>query len=297
MAPVNTYGPLYPHPTYSTIMSAATTSSDAFVTLTLGCSVKIIDFTVPSASLVQAAPDLKARCLEFLSDLLLEHSLLFSSAKLIAASGHIPSSSYNATLESSGCCTAIRSAISLIDNLVAIEFRDHSGPPSPALLLLMLPLAPPVSLILPSVLSFTTPPLSTTGFLLPPFYFKFWLAPLQTILVSPSPAADSPVWRLMFTSLILPSTLTILLLLPPLTKFFIASTPTNSLLLHRRWKWTLHGLLRTYINHHQPQQQIFCRCFCHFGIASTIAQQAIVESTCWRVGLNCCCGWVRGWVV
>jgi hypothetical protein len=83
-------------------------SSDAFVALTLGRSANAIELLVPPAPPIQSAPDLKARCFDFLlSDLLLQHCLLYSSAELIAAFGHIPSSSYNASLEAVGCCTSI----------------------------------------------------------------------------------------------------------------------------------------------------------------------------------------------
>ena len=88
-------------------MTALPASSDAFLCLTLGRSANAIDLLVPPAPPIHAATDLKARCFDFLSDLLLEHSLLYSSAELIAAFGHIPSSSYNASLEASDCCVAI----------------------------------------------------------------------------------------------------------------------------------------------------------------------------------------------
>ncbi len=128
MAPVTH---TYPHLSSSTLsMSAPPTSSasvassaPAFIPLTLGRSANAIDLLVPPAPAVHAASDLKARCFDFLSDLLVEHSLLFSSAELIAAFSHIPSSSYNATLEASGCCRSIRSAFFLVDILVALGFR------------------------------------------------------------------------------------------------------------------------------------------------------------------------------
>jgi hypothetical protein len=85
-----------------TSMSASSTSSSpmtAFTGLNLGRSANAIELLVPPAPAVHAAPDLKARCFDFLADLLLEHSALYSSAELIAAFGHIPGSSYNATLE------------------------------------------------------------------------------------------------------------------------------------------------------------------------------------------------------
>jgi hypothetical protein len=85
---------------------------------------------VPSAPPVQAASDLKARSFDFLSDFLIEHSSLFSTAELlIAAFKHIPGSSHNAALEAVSCCSSTRSAFFLIDNLVALGFRDHNGAP------------------------------------------------------------------------------------------------------------------------------------------------------------------------
>jgi hypothetical protein len=82
--------------TYAT-MSATTSSSTAFVSLTLGRSANAIELSVPPAPAVSAAGDLKARSFDFLADLLVSHSALYSSAELFAAfSGHIPTSSYNA---------------------------------------------------------------------------------------------------------------------------------------------------------------------------------------------------------
>jgi hypothetical protein len=76
-------------------MSAATTT---FTTLTLGRSAHAIELLVPTAPPIHTSSDLKARCFNYLADLLLEHSFLYSSAELIAAFSHIPGSTYNATL-------------------------------------------------------------------------------------------------------------------------------------------------------------------------------------------------------
>jgi hypothetical protein len=76
-------------PLFVTSMSAPPTLS-AFSILTLGRSVNAIKLFVPPAPAVHAAADLKARCFDFLANLLLEHSLLYSSAELIAAFSHIP---------------------------------------------------------------------------------------------------------------------------------------------------------------------------------------------------------------
>ena len=199
MAPIIDTYPQYP-PTYAN-MSAAPTSSAAFVCLTLGRSANAIDLLVPVAPPVHAAPDLKARCFDFLSDLLLEHSLLYSSAELIAAFGHIPSSSYNASLEATGCCTAVRSAFFLVTNLVALGFRDHNGDPITKAISADISTRPDGisyfafrSTVDPSAID---PRLSV-----PPFSLDFWLALPQTVNVFPTPRAndDAVVKRLTFTT-------------------------------------------------------------------------------------------------
>ena len=119
----------YPHVsrTYAN-MSPPPTSSTAFVALTLGRSANAIELSVPPAPAVSAAGDLKARSFDFLSDLLVSHSALYSSAELFAAfSGHIPTSSYNATLEANNICNDLRSLVFHVDNLVPLGFRDHLG--------------------------------------------------------------------------------------------------------------------------------------------------------------------------
>ena len=111
----------------TTSSSSAVGAVNAFTTLTLGRSANAIDLLVPTAPPVHAAADLKARCYDYLSDLLFEHSTLFSSAELIAAFGHIPGSSYNAALESATVCAAIHSAFFFVDNLVGLGFRKDDG--------------------------------------------------------------------------------------------------------------------------------------------------------------------------
>jgi hypothetical protein len=197
MTPIRHATPQYP-PT-SCIMSAATTSSDAFVALTLGRSANAIDLLVPSAPPVHAAPDLKARCFDFLSDLLVEHSLLFSSAELIAAFKHIPSSSYNATLEASSCCSDLRSAFFLVNNLVALGFRDHLGAP------ISISITPDAS-TRPSGISYfafrssVNPSTIDRRLSAPSFSFEFWLALPQTTLTPSDPPVDDVARRLNFTS-------------------------------------------------------------------------------------------------
>jgi hypothetical protein len=113
-------------------MSTTTSSnrSDAvFVTLSLGRSANAIDLLVPPAVAVNEPPDLKARCFDYLADLLLEHAKLYSSAELIAAFCHIPTSTYNASIESAIISTAVRSSFFHVDSLVGLGFRDHKGDP------------------------------------------------------------------------------------------------------------------------------------------------------------------------
>ena len=70
---------------------------------------------------------MKARAFDFLADKLLEHSLLFSCAELIAAFSHIPSNSYNSNLEAGTICNTIRSAFFRVDNLIGLSFRNSQG--------------------------------------------------------------------------------------------------------------------------------------------------------------------------
>ena len=175
--------------TYTTMSVAPTSTASAFVSLALGRSSNAIELLVPPAPAVHAAPDLKARCFDFLADLLLEHSLLYSSAELIAAFGHIPSSSYNAALEATGSCSSIRSAFFLVDNLVALGFRDHLGVPVTNAITNDLTNRPPGI----SFFAFrsTVDPASIDSRLsLPPHSFEFWLALPQT-LFRPSVTAAS----------------------------------------------------------------------------------------------------------
>jgi hypothetical protein len=78
--------------------AASARSSAAFVVSAIGRSANAIDLFVPPAPAVHASADLKARSFDFLADLLQSHSALHSSAELIAAFNHVPSSSYNAAL-------------------------------------------------------------------------------------------------------------------------------------------------------------------------------------------------------
>ena len=62
-------------------------SSDGFVFFTIGHLANAIDLIVLVDPPVQAAPDLKACCYDFFSELLVEHASLFSSAELAATLG------------------------------------------------------------------------------------------------------------------------------------------------------------------------------------------------------------------
>jgi hypothetical protein len=184
-----------------TAMSTTTpTSSAAFVALTLGRSANAIDLLVPSAPPVHAAPDLKSRCFDFLSDLLLEHSVNYSSAELIAAFSHIPSSTYNAALEASDCCVAIRSAFFLVDNLVALGFRDHNGDPISKAISTDASTRPDgISYF--AFRSTVDPSAIDRRLSLPPLSIDFWLALPQTRFVAPDPSdVDNVAKRLDFTT-------------------------------------------------------------------------------------------------
>jgi hypothetical protein len=83
--------------------------------------VNAIELLVPPAPAVHTIANLKARCFDFLANLLCKHSLLYSSAELIVAFNHVPGSSYNATLESAAIfCASIRSTFFNGDNLVGL---------------------------------------------------------------------------------------------------------------------------------------------------------------------------------
>jgi hypothetical protein len=174
-------------------MSAPSTSSPtAFTSLVLGRSANAIELLVPPAPAVHAATDLKARCFDFLTDLLVEHSALYSSAELIAAFGHIPSSSYNAALEAAEICKSIRSSFFSIDHLQPLGFRDNLGAHVYKAITTDLTQRPAGL----SYFAFrsTVNPTSIDPRLtsMPSFSFEFWLSLPQTILTpSNGPAASS----------------------------------------------------------------------------------------------------------
>ena len=175
--------------------SAATArSSTAFVVLAIGRSANAIDLFVPPAPAVHASADLKARSFDFLADLLQSHSALYSSAELIAAFNHIPSSSYNAALESSSICSGISSAFFHVDNLVGLGFRNHLGAPNATAITTDISTRPADiayfafrSTVDPSALD---PRIST----IPALSLEFWLA-LPQSSIRPTPPTgpfDSP---------------------------------------------------------------------------------------------------------
>ena len=185
MAPAtHTFNPILAY----TNMSAATTT---FTTLTLGRTAHAIELLVPTAPPVHASSDLKARCFDYLADLLLEHSSLYSSAELIAAFGHIPGSTYNATLESSTICSSIRSAFYQLPNLVGLGFRDHLGSPVTTSITAN-PTTRPAGISYFAFRSTVTPATIDSRILLPSFTIEFWLALPQTLLVAaqPTPATN-----------------------------------------------------------------------------------------------------------
>jgi hypothetical protein len=183
MAPAtHTFNPILASNT--TTMSAATTT---LTTLTLGRSAHAIELLVPDAPPVHASSDLKARCFDFLADLLLEHSSLYSSAELIAAFGHIPGSTYNATLESSTICSSIRLAFLQLPNLIGLGFRDHLG----AAVTTSITADPTTRSAGISYFAFrstVTPSTIDARIVLPSFTFEFWLPLPQTLLVTAAPS-------------------------------------------------------------------------------------------------------------
>jgi hypothetical protein len=187
--------------TYAT-MFATTSSSTAFVSLTLGRSANAIELSVPPAPAVSAAGDLKARSFDFLADLLVSHSALYSSAKLFAAfSGHIPTTSaYNATLEANNICNDLRSLIFYVDNLVPLGFRDNLGN-SITTAITANASTRPSGICYFAFRSTTQPSAHDPRLLVPSHSFEFWLALPQTTLGSTSSslgAADTMRKHLIF---------------------------------------------------------------------------------------------------
>jgi hypothetical protein len=187
MAPVIDTYPQYPR-TYATTMSNPASSTTAFTSLVLGRSANAIELLVPPAPAVQDATDLKARCFDFLADLLIEHSPLYSSAELIAAFSHIPNSSFNASLEAADICKTIRSAFFAIDHLVPLGFRDTLGSSVSTAIDNDLTTRP-IGLAYFAFRSTVDPTVLDSRISLPSYSFEFWLALPQTLLSSSAPIA------------------------------------------------------------------------------------------------------------
>ena len=177
--------------TFAIMSAAPTPSAAAFSSLVLGRSSHAIELLVPPAPSVQSATDLKARCFDFLADLLLEHSILYSSAELIAAFGHIPSSSYNAALEAAGTCSSIRSAFFHLENMVALGFRDHLGAPVTTAITAD-PTNRPSGIAYFAFRSTVDPAAIDTRLTIPCHSFEFWLALPQTVSIPVPTAAAVP---------------------------------------------------------------------------------------------------------
>jgi hypothetical protein len=193
-----TYSPVSSSTTTTTMSatptSSASATSTAFVALALGRSANAIDLFVPPAPAVHAAADLKARSFDFLADLLLSHSALYSSAELIAAFNHIPSSSYNAALESDGICSGVRSAFFRVDNLVGLGFRTHLGAPITAAITNDLSTRPS-DIYYFAFRSTVTPSDIDARISIPALSIEFWLALPQTLRPTLPAAPDSPTNR------------------------------------------------------------------------------------------------------
>jgi hypothetical protein len=112
------------------MLAPTSSSSTAFVALTLGCSANAIELSLsaPPAPPVHAAGDLKARNFDFLADMLVPHAALYSSAELFAAfAGHIPTSAYDATLEAESVFPPSAPLFPMSENFVSLGFCDHLG--------------------------------------------------------------------------------------------------------------------------------------------------------------------------
>ena len=172
-----------------TLSSSVAASRNTIVPLTLGRSANAIELLVPTAPAVHNAPDLKARCFDFMSDLLLEHAVQYSSAELIAACNHIPGSSYNANQEAATICSSIRSAFFTITNLVNLGFHDHQGRPITTPITVD-PTTRPTGIAYFVFRSTVDPSTIDTRIMKSSITIEFWLALPQTILTVARPAPD-----------------------------------------------------------------------------------------------------------
>jgi hypothetical protein len=169
-----------------TTLSAATTTFPSFNTLTLGRSAHAIELlVVPTAPHVHASTDLKAHCFEYLANLLLEHSSLYSSNELIATFEHIPGSTYNARLKSTIICSSICSTFFQLDNLISLGFCTHLGVAITGLITTN-PATHPAGLFYFAVHSTITPATIDAHITIPSFIVEFWLALPQTLPTIPA---------------------------------------------------------------------------------------------------------------
>jgi hypothetical protein len=171
------------------LASSVAASRNTLVSLTLARSANAIELLVPTAPAMYDAPDLKARCFDFMSDLLLEHAVQYSSAELIAACNHIPGSSYNANQEAATICSSIHSAFFTFTNLQDLGFRDHQGRP------ITTPITVDPTNHLTGIAYFAfhatvDPSTIDTRITKSSITIEFWLALPQTILTATRPAAD-----------------------------------------------------------------------------------------------------------
>jgi hypothetical protein len=172
-------------------MSAPASSTTAFTSLVLGRSANAIELLVPPAPAVHDATDLKARCFDFLADLLIEHSSLCSSAELTAAFAHVPNSSFNASLEAADICKTIRSGFFSVHHLVPLGFRNTLGASVSTAIDNDLTKPPAAGLAYFAFHSAIDPTTLDSRISLPSYSFEFWLALPQTLLSSSAPVAVS----------------------------------------------------------------------------------------------------------
>jgi hypothetical protein len=171
------------------LASSVAASRNTLVPLTLGRSANAIELLVPTAPAVHDAPNFKARCFDFMSDLLLEHAAQYSSAELTAACNHMPGSSYNANQEAATICSSIHSAFFIFTDLQDLGFRDHQG----RLITTPITVDPtnrPTGIAYFAFRSTVDPSTNDTRITKSSITIEFWLALPQTILTAACPAAD-----------------------------------------------------------------------------------------------------------
>jgi hypothetical protein len=163
------------------------------------CPWNAIGVLVPAALAVHATADLKARCFDYLANLLCEHSSLYSSAALIATFNHIPGSSYNATLESAVICSSICSAFSTLDSLVGLGCCTHQDTPITASITTD-PTTRHAGISYFAFRSTIDPALIDTRVLLPKTNFEIWLPLPQSISPTDTRISTSLATRNLLTA-------------------------------------------------------------------------------------------------